>query len=136
MKDSKSAITIEGAINLMGNGRAQLFIFLLTAGGYLAICSEILVCVFSQAPCSQKWNISNQDFAWLFFVTSLASVSGGLLSGQMSDKKGRQLPFIISIGISACFGLASAFANSFWCFIILRFDITSSSSLLYDYNKN
>ena len=119
-KEVKTAITIEQAINLIGKGRAQFIILSLTAGGYLAVCSEILVCVFSQEPCSKNWGVSKQGFAWLFFITAFASVIGGLISGYVSDKYGRQLPFIIALGTSGCFGLASAFADSFWSFIFLR----------------
>lgn len=130
-KDVKTAITIEQAINLIGTGRAQLIILSLTAGGYLAVCSEILVCVFSQEPCSQRWGVSKQGFAWLFFITALASVIGGLISGYVSDKYGRQLPFIIALGTSGCFGLASAFANSFWSFVLLRSFVSFGNGALF-----
>ena len=119
-EDSKIAVTVEEALHVIGTGRSQYWILLLTAGGYLAVCSEILVCVFSQKPCSQKWGINSEDFAWLFFATALASMIGGLISGHVSDKYGRQLPFIVAIGMSGCFGLLSAFAPSYWSFVVLR----------------
>ena len=129
-KESKMLMTIEEAINFLGIGRAQYLMLCLTAGGYMALCSELLVCVFSQEPCSQKWGINNDDFAWVFFTTASAGVIGGLISGYVSDKYGRQLPFIIAIGTSGVFGLLSAFATSFWSFVVIRYLL---NELLYIY---
>lgn len=85
------------------------------------MCSEIIVSVFSQKLCAQKWNIDDSNYAWLFFATSIASVFGGFTFGYLSDNYGRQLPFVISLGISSCFALASAFSTNFYTFVILRF---------------
>eukprot|EP00112_Aurelia_sp_Birch-Aquarium-sp1_P012691 Seg2672.5 transcript_id=Seg2672.5/GoldUCD/mRNA.D3Y31 product="Synaptic vesicle 2-related protein" protein_id=Seg2672.5/GoldUCD/D3Y31 len=119
-KDHCEEIPVEEAISRIGIGKAQYLLILLCAGGYLASCSEMLVFVFSQVPIHNKWNIGNDEFCWLPFTKSLAGVVGGFLFGLWSDKQGRQKPFIISIGISAIFGLASAFAPSFWIFVLLR----------------
>lgn len=124
----KMIFTVEDAINKIGVGRAQFYILFLTAGGYLAVCSEILVCIFSQAPCTRKWNINNNDFAWLFFSTSVASAMGSLIFGHIGDRHGRKLPFIISIGISGSFALATAFSTNFWMFMILRFEMKTNHS--------
>eukprot|EP00794_Sanderia_malayensis_P009087 gene9087-10056_t len=113
-------ITLDDAISKIGLGRVQYMLLILTAGGYLATCSELLVFVFSSDAIASLWGISNDAFAWLPFSTSITGIFGSFLFGIISDYKGRQMPFIVSIAISAIFSLASAFAPNFKVFILLR----------------
>ncbi|XP_065066141.1 putative transporter svop-1 isoform X2 [Rhopilema esculentum] len=120
LPNEQNSITINEAISLLGIGKAQYLLLLLTAGGYFAFCTELLVFVFLQDAIAKEWKISDETFALLPLSTSITSVVGGFVFAFFSDRKGRRLPYAISLGIACFFAVASAFAPNFWSFVLLR----------------
>ncbi len=116
----KKRLTLDEAISSIGTGTTQYILLFLVAGGYLAMSSELLLSVFSVDAIHSLWSIDHETFSWLPFCTSTVAVVGGLLVGSLSDKKGRRVLFVVWIGLSAAFSLASAFAPNFITFIVLR----------------
>eukprot|EP00795_Rhopilema_esculentum_P009125 gene9125-16785_t len=136
LPNEQNSITINEAISLLGIGKAQYLLLLLTAGGYFAFCTELLVFVFLQDAIAKEWKISDETFALLPLSTSITSVVGGFVFAFFSDRKGRRLPYAISLGIACFFAVASAFAPNFWSFVLLRyrlfdFDLAGMRSMIY-----
>ena len=72
-------------------------------------------------PLYEEWpSLGQYAEAWLLFCTGLSSLISGYAWGWLSDKYGRKLAFIITVGISGLAGFASAFAWSFPAFVGLR----------------
>ena len=46
---------------------------------------------------------------------------GGYVWGSMADISGRRKVIIYSLAVNGLFGLASAFAQSYWLLLLLRF---------------
>ncbi|XP_050409288.2 uncharacterized protein LOC126824156 [Patella vulgata] len=101
-------------------GKFHVIMLLLTGGGYFAACSEILVFVFLSKPAKKEWNLHEYEYPWLPFFSGIAGIVGGYVFGTLSDRYGRQIPFIVSIGICCVCGLGSAFAPSFALLIAIR----------------
>ena len=121
LPEEQNSITVDEAISLLGIGKAQYLLLLLTAGGYFAFCTELLVFVFLQDAIAKEWKISDETFGLLPLSTSITSVFGGFAFAFFSDRKGRRLPYAISLGVACFFAVASAFAPNFWSFVLLRY---------------
>ncbi|KAL8603810.1 hypothetical protein ACOMHN_058545 [Nucella lapillus] len=101
-------------------GPYQIKLLALVGGGYFAVCAEFMLFVFLSTPAREEWQLAEYEFPWLPFSSGIAGIVGGLVFGTVSDRFGRRLPFIVGMTCVAVFGLASAFANSFPLFIVLR----------------
>lgn len=60
----------------------------------------------------------------LYFSTGITGIIGGFAAGIISDRYGRQLPFLIGMVFIALFGVVSAFAPSYPLFIVFRCMVT------------
>ncbi|XP_005099478.1 organic cation/carnitine transporter 7 [Aplysia californica] len=96
----------------------------LVGWGYFAVCSEMMLFIFLSSPVKEEWNLRDMDFPWLPFSTGIAGIVGGFVFGTVSDRYGRQLPFLFGILVIAIFGVVSAFAPSFPVFIVFRCLVT------------
>ncbi|XP_071100327.1 synaptic vesicle 2-related protein-like [Haliotis cracherodii] len=116
----KKIIHLDDALSQIKFGLFHIKMLILAGGGYFAVCSEILVFVFLSEPVKKEWNLNHYDFAWLPFFSGVCGIVGGYVFGVLSDRIGRQIPFIVSISVCCVFGVASAFAPSYILLVILR----------------
>ncbi|XP_046573742.1 synaptic vesicle 2-related protein-like [Haliotis rubra] len=116
----EKVIHLDEALSQIKFGLFHIKMLILAGGGYFAVCSEILVFVFLSEPVKKEWNLSHYDFAWLPFFSGVCGIVGGYVFGVLSDRIGRQIPFIASISVCCVFGVASAFAPSYILLVVLR----------------
>ncbi|KAF4668470.1 hypothetical protein FOZ61_006312, partial [Perkinsus olseni] len=109
-----SATYVEQVIDHIGYGKFQYWLLLLCSVGYFAVCAELLVVVFIQGGIMKEYNLSQTDYAFFPFLTSLLSMLSSTLFGYLSDRIGRKWPFVVTLLISGLAGIASAFSWSFW----------------------
>ncbi|KAK3596795.1 hypothetical protein CHS0354_036634 [Potamilus streckersoni] len=113
-------IQLDDVLAQLKVGLFQWKMLLLAGGGYLAVCSEIMVFVFLSEPVTKEWNLMHMTFAMLPFVSGITGIIGSFTFGIISDRFGRQKPFIIAVAIVAVFGLISAFSPTFWSLVLIR----------------
>ncbi|KAF4698858.1 hypothetical protein FOZ62_028934 [Perkinsus olseni] len=115
-----SATYVEQVIDHIGYGKFQYWLLLLCSVGYFAVCAELLVVVFIQGGIMKEYNLSQTDYAFFPFLTSLLSMLSSTLFGYLSDRIGRKWPFVVTLLISGLAGIASAFSWSFWSLVMFR----------------
>ncbi|KAL3843137.1 hypothetical protein ACJMK2_021089 [Sinanodonta woodiana] len=113
-------IHLDDVLSQLKVGPFQWRMLLLAGGGYLAVCSEIMVFVFLSEPVTKEWSLTRMTFAMLPFVSGITGIIGSFTFGIISDRYGRQKPFIIATAIVAVFGLISAFSPTFWFLVLIR----------------
>lgn len=101
-------------------GWFQIKMLMLTGGAYFAMCAQIMCLVFLSTPLKEQWNLSKYSFSWLPFSTGVSGIVGGYVVGTLSDRFGRQKPFLISMIMFMVFGFASSASTSFGLLITLR----------------
>lgn len=108
------------------NTRDVLVLFL-CGMGYFAVCSELVLYVFIGEAVQNTFGLDSYGtgtekyiFAILPSASAFCSLIGALVFGSICDSYGRRVPFLVSIWVSAVFGLLSAFASSFALFVSLR----------------
>ena len=69
----------------------------------------------------EEFGISDAESAVLSSIIFLGMLFGSYFWGSLADIAGRRTTLLFSLALSGLFGLASAFAPTFWVFILLRF---------------
>ena len=115
-----TTILLDDVLSELKFGFFQMKMIILAGGGYFAVCSEILVFVFLSTPVKKEWDLPEFRFPWLPFFSGIGGILGGYVFGILSDKCGRQIPFMVSMGVCATFGMASAFSPSFLSLVVIR----------------
>ena len=69
----------------------------------------------------EEFGISDGESAVLSSIIFLGMLFGSYFWGSLADIAGRRTTLLFSLALSGLFGLASAFAPTFWVFILLRF---------------
>ena len=69
----------------------------------------------------EEFGISDAESAVLSSIIFLGMLFGSYFWGSLADIAGRRTTLLFSLALSGIFGLASAFAPTFWVFILLRF---------------
>ena len=117
---SSAEVDIDAVLSALKLGRFQYKMLVLTGGAYLAACSELILFVFLSKPVKEEWNLDDMTFPLLPFCCGIMRMAGSFTFGTLSDKFGRQIPFLCAMLFIAIFGLASAFAPWFWLFVLIR----------------
>jgi len=109
-------------------GYFHIKVVILTCGAYLAACSEMMLIVFLSKPLKDEWELNDMMFPVLPFCSGIIGFIASFVFGSLSDRIGRQKPLLIAISMLAVFGVASAFAPTFWSFIVLRALVSCGTS--------
>ena len=117
-------IDIDTVLTSLKLGRFQYIMLILTGGAYFAACTEVVVFVFLSKPIKEEWNLDDMVFPLLPFCCGIMRMTGSFTFGTLSDKFGRQLPFLCAMCFIAVFGLASAFSPWFWMLVVIRALVT------------
>lgn len=113
-------VSVDDILTYIGFGPFQVLAFFLAGLGYVSYGLEIVTFTFINIPIGQLWNLTSLQFSVLPAMTSVSNIIGALLFGSLTDLYGRVWPFSLCIGLVGVFTLASAFANTFLVFSILR----------------
>lgn len=117
---SYAPITVEQGIQAAGVGRFQRRLFVIFGLVWAADAMQVLSIGFSApsiAATFAKTIPQALQTGTLFFVGMLI---GAFVFGRLADRIGRRPVLMIAIVIDACFGVASAFSNSFELLLLLR----------------
>ena len=114
------AVSVDNVLNYIGSGPFQVLAFVLAGLGYISYGLENVTFTFINIPIGELWNMTSLQFSILPAMTSISNIIGAILFGSLTDLYGRVWPFSLCIGLVGVFTLASAFANSFLVFSILR----------------
>ncbi|XP_059170639.1 uncharacterized protein LOC131952132 [Physella acuta] len=115
---------LDDVLSSLQLGQFHWRMLVLVGGGYFSVCSEMMLFIFLSIPIKNEWALGDMDFPWLPFSTGITGIIGGFAAGIISDRYGRQLPFLIGIVFIALFGVVSAFAPSYPLFILFRCMVT------------
>ncbi len=117
---SAAPITVEQGIQAAGVGRFQRRMFVIFGLVWAADAMQVLSIGFSAPSIAATFGRTIPQAlqtGTLFFVGMLI---GAFAFGRLADRIGRRPVLLITIVIDACFGVASAFSNSFEMLLVLR----------------
>lgn len=135
VKDEKSASTppdidkdgvvreYEVALKHIGFGLFHVFLILVNGIALSSDAVEVLSISFVLPVLNKpdEFNISNTEEAVLSCIIFLGMLFGSYFWGSLADIAGRRTTLMFSLALSGLFGLVSAFAPTFWFFVVLRF---------------
>ncbi|KAI8065880.1 major facilitator superfamily domain-containing protein [Gongronella butleri] len=112
---------LDKLLSKVGYGRFHTTLLVLCGFGWLAdnmwlqTVAIILPRVQEHFDVDDKWigSVSSALFTGMMF--------GSFFWGNYSDKKGRRLPYTMTLAITSVFGILSSFAFSFWSLCVLLF---------------
>jgi MFS family permease len=139
-KKKKKAINfnlIDSIIDDVGITWYHLRIYLILSLFFLADGAEMIVISLLIKQMGKHWNLNASEKGFTGSVVFIGFFIGALVSGKISDTHGRKPVFVVGSLLVCVFSVASAFANNFTTFLILRalngfgigISIPSSSSL-------
>ncbi|WAR01685.1 SVOP-like protein [Mya arenaria] len=120
LSEQESEKQLDDVLSKFNFGFFHLKVLLLTCGAYFSACSEMMLIVFLSKPVKQQWNLDDMMFPILPFCCGIIGFISSFAFGSLSDRFGRQKPLLIALAIVSIFGIVSAFAPSFWTFVVLR----------------
>ena len=119
--ESECEYSFDNIIENIGFGRIQMQLLILCSVGYMGMCAEFLLVVFLNESLTNYFNISDEIYCFYPFLNTLVSLLSGLIFGIISDKIGRQLPFIFSLFFVIIGSILSVlFSYNFIIFLIFR----------------
>lgn len=87
---------------------------------WAADAAEVLLIGFALPSIREEFGLDGVTSALLASVTFVGMLLGAWLWGPVADRIGRRLGFMVTVGIFAVFGLASAFAPTVGWLLVLR----------------
>ena len=113
----------EVALKHLGFGLFHVFLILVNGIALSSDAVEVLSISFVLPVLkdSQEFSVSDTEEAVLSSVIFLGMLFGSYIWGSLADIAGRRTTLMFSLALSGLFGLISAFAPTFWVFVLLRF---------------
>ena len=111
---------VDDVLSSIGFGPFQIVAFILAGFTCIAYVCESLTFAFISIEVTKLWNISSLVYASVPAATCISNIVGQVAVGYVADEYGRKGPYVISLFIAGTFIAASAFANSFAVFGLLR----------------
>ena len=113
----------EVALKYLGFGLFHCFLLLVNGIALSSDAVEVLSISFVLPVLykPEEFGISDAQSAGLSSIIFLGMLFGSYFWGSLADIAGRRTTLLFSLALSGLFGLASAFAPTFWVFILLRF---------------
>jgi len=119
---SAPALELDDALEMVGYGRFQRRLLLLTGATQCADAMELLLITFlpRQVRCTTDWGHSLDDSS-LSTAVFCGMLLGALGAGVVADRWGRRAAFIGTTALSGIGGLLAAAATASWQIVALRF---------------
>ncbi|CAK0888676.1 unnamed protein product [Prorocentrum cordatum] len=111
---------VELVLDAVGFGGYQWRVVLLCSAGYFAVCSELLLVVFFEAPLRSKFALTEAEYAWFPFIASLCSFAASIWAGKLVDLYGRRPVFTGSLLLVGGAGLLCSLCASFPALVAMR----------------
>lgn len=112
--------TVEHVLDAVDFGGYQWRVLLLCSAGYFAVCSELLLVVFLEAPLRSKFALTEAEYAWFPFIVSLCSLAASMCAGKLADLYGRRPVFTGSLLLVGGAGLLCSLCTSFPALVVMR----------------
>ena len=112
--------TLDKVVGDLKFGIFHVKMIVLTCGAYFAICCQMLLIIFLSSPIKEEWKLDDFVFPVLPCSAGILGMAGSFTFGKLSDKYGRQKPFLGAMTFVSIFGLAAAFSPKFWVLVAIR----------------
>lgn len=119
-KAVKKTSAIDRIINELGINKYNMRIYLILSLFFLADGAEMIVISLLISKLGVIWDLSHTQKGLMGSAVFVGFFIGALVSGKLSDTKGRKPTFIIGSLIVCVFATGSAFAPNYTTFLILR----------------
>ncbi|GAA2009515.1 MFS transporter [Microbacterium ulmi] len=100
--------------------RQRAMIMLFSCLGTVLDGADFAIFLIFLAPIAAYFETTLVNVAIIQAISYLAGIVGGIVFGMVSDRKGRRLGLILTVGLFSLATLASAFAPSFGVLLVLR----------------
>ncbi|XP_051135958.1 organic cation/carnitine transporter 7 isoform X2 [Andrographis paniculata] len=120
MEDDKDTYTVDEALNHLGFGYYQVFVFIYAGMGWISEAMEMMLLSFVGSAVKSVWGLSSHQQSLLTSVVFAGMLVGAYSWGMISDTFGRRRGFLFTAIITAGAGFLSAFAPNFTILVILR----------------
>ena len=117
---SSAPITVEQGIQAAGVGRFQRRIFVIFGLVWAADAMQVLSVGFSAPSIAATFGRTIPQALQTGTSLFVGMLIGAFVFGRLADRIGRRPVLMMAIVIDACFGVASAFSNSFELLLVLR----------------
>ncbi len=114
-------VTIDAVLEQAGAGRFQRRLLGVFGLVWTADAMQVLAVGFTVASIAASFGLTVPEALQTGALFFLGMLIGAALFGRLADKIGRRRILILTVGMDAVFGLASAFAPDFTSLLILRF---------------
>jgi putative MFS transporter len=117
----KRELMVGEALDQIGYGRFQKKLLWICGASWAADAMEVLLIGFAIPSLMSAWSLTKAQSGQLASVLFLGMLIGAWFWGTISDRIGRKLGFMATIGIDSLFGLLSALSPNFIVLMIFRF---------------
>ena len=123
LSEDGSVKEYEVALKYLGFGPFHILLLLVNGIALSSDAVEVLSIsfVFPVFIDSNQWNVNDQQEAILGSIIFVGMLFGSFTWGGLADMIGRRTTLVLSLLVSVLFGFSSAFAPSFWMFVVFRF---------------
>ncbi|OQR94167.1 transporter [Achlya hypogyna] len=120
LETNSSAVSIGDAIHMVGFGRFQKTLLIVSGLMFMADAVEVMLLSFLQVLVRSEWNLSYAQEAGITAAVFAGELPGALFWGFFGDKYGRRMGFLWSALCIAIFGVLSAFATNVYYLMVCR----------------
>mmetsp|Transcript_62603 Transcript_62603/g.152410 ORF Transcript_62603/g.152410 Transcript_62603/m.152410 type:complete len:592 (-) Transcript_62603:207-1982(-) len=112
---------IDDAIEMLGMGRFQYQILIAAGLCFMADSMEVLLLSFLATIVKHEWELSETQVSTIISVVFAGALSGTCILSPLGDVYGRKPVFVVTAGLIAFFGLATAFCTTYAQLVTARF---------------
>ena len=113
-------VTVDEILDFTGFGPFQFLACILAAVTYFSYSCSNAVFIFTCYSVQTHWNLTIPEYTILPATCGVTNVLGALVFSLLTDRFGRLWPYALCLAWIGAFDIASAFANSFLVFVIIR----------------
>lgn len=121
--ESKSSISVDEAIELIGFGKFQRRVLWAAGLCFTADATEVMLLSFLSLTLQSEWELSPRQTASMTACVFAGSLVGTLTLGYLGDHVGRRPAFLLSSAIISLFGVFTAFATGYASLLGIRFAV-------------
>jgi MFS family permease len=121
MRPEQTILTIDEAIDRIGNGPFQQKILIAAGSCFMADAMEVMLLSFLALTLENDWKLTKDQTASIVSLVFIGAMVGNLILGPAGDRLGRQPIFYICSLIIGIFGIVTSFVHSYVALILVRF---------------
>ncbi|XP_051521539.1 synaptic vesicle 2-related protein-like [Myxocyprinus asiaticus] len=118
--DISETFTVEEAVEVIGFGKFQWKLSVLTGVAWMADAMEMMLLSIAAPQLRCEWRLPSWKVAFITAVVFIGMMLSSSLWGNISDKYGRKVCLILCMVWTLYYGLLSAFAPVYGWILVLR----------------